>query len=159
MTRTQELREDVTRWLESAPAVQSILGDAYGNVYGAGYGSEPVGVVPAARASESDASPLLAVAASINTTSRQNDLRTVEIQVRVATSGTYKWVDDTDGAVDVLYDLHDAVGDVLTTNQDGWTALGVQADDEIAPNDSVKRYLGATSFAFERTERHPMHVG
>lgn len=147
MTRKQELREDVTRWLESDPTIQSILGD------------DPDSVVPAARAAESDASPLLAVAVSTTSTGRQNTQRSVELQVRVATSGTYKWVEETDGGVDELHRLDDAVADVLTTHQDGWSALGVQVDDEIAPNDTVKRFLGATSFAFERTETHPMYVG
>lgn len=144
MTRTQELREDVTRWLESDDGVQTRLGSD-----GA--------IVPAARAGGDDSSPQLAVAAAVSSTGRQNDQRSVELQVRVATSATYQWVDETAGGLDELYRLHDAVGDVLTTHRDGWSALGVQADDEIAPNDTVNRFLGATSFAFERTETHPVY--
>ena len=144
MTRTQELREAIVGWLEGSTAVQEYLG-ADGSI------------VPAAVARDDGSSPQIAFAVSLLSVSRQNDQRTVELRARVVTSGTYEWVARTDGAIDELGRLHDAVGDTLTTSRDGWTANGVRTDEEIAPNDAVNRYLGATSYSFERTETHPYY--
>ena len=139
MTSTQELREDITRWLENSQAVQNRLGSD---------GS----IVPVARAADDSASPQVAVGASLNSVERQNTRSAVSLEARVVVSGTFDWAAATTGAVDELTRLQDAVVDELTQHRDGWQAGGVTDSAELSPNDTVSRYLGATSFAFERTE-------
>lgn len=139
--RSAELLADARQWLLEDDQVADLVG-ADGAV-------EPVQI-----ARESEADPRLSIGVSTASSERDNRLEEKQLEVRAIVDATPAFVKDAeaDGSLLELMQLKDRVGDVLTTSRDGWGAEGVITDEEIAYTENVNRYLGVTSFAYERTD-------
>ena len=140
--RTAKVRRDVMGWLTDDSDVSNLLGS-------------DGDIVPVSAAREDDSNPQLAVGVSLESTSRNNTAEAETYTVRIATSGTFEWVKTGSARLDTLEQLRDEVVTVLTTQRADWLDPSVEADDEILPDASVNRYLGATQFSAGRTDRHP----
>ena len=104
-------------------------------------------------ADRDDLDPRVTVGASVDSTTPHNAREHAEATVRVAVDGTKDYVLAAAGDPDtprLKSILADAV-DELTAHRDGLTATGVQADEDIAFNEELNRYLGAVELGIEQT--------
>ena len=106
-------------------------------------------VIPVAIAQQSDGlDPRVSVGASLDSTEPDNFKENATATVRVVVDGTQSYV-DTNGTLG-LSRLQGDVVDVLTEHTTDWYAAGLTAEEEIAWNDNVNRFLGVSQFSFER---------
>jgi len=106
-------------------------------------------VIPVAIAQQSDdLDPRVSVGASLDSTSPNNRRENASATVRVVVDGTNEYV-ASEGTLSLSRIQSDVV-DALTEHSAGFYAAGLTAEEEIAWNDAVNRYLGASRFAVER---------
>ena len=106
-------------------------------------------IIPVAIAQQSDdLDPRVSVGASLDSTSPNNKLEDASGTVRVIVDGTDDYV-ASEGTLGLSRIQSDVV-DALTEHSAAFYAAGLTAEEEIAWNDAVNRYLGATRFGFER---------
>ena len=106
-------------------------------------------VIPVAIAQQSDdLDPRVSVGASLDSTSPNNKMEDASGTVRVIVDGTDEYV-ASEGTLGLSRIQSDVV-DALTEHSAEFYATGLTAEEEIAWNDAVNRYLGASRFGFER---------
>lgn len=138
MTRAGTLQADIIGRLESALSIST------DNVI-------PVQIVQ----QSDDLDPRVAVGASLDSTDRNGIRQPVAGTGRVIVDGTQSYAKEN--GVLSLTQLQGSVIDELTAHSENWRATGLSDETEVAWDDDLNRYLGATQFSFERIDPHPQY--
>lgn len=111
-------------------------------------------IIPAAIAQQNDdLDPRVSVAASLDSSSRDNLSESTTGTVRVITDGTKDYVEEN-GTL-ALSRIQSDVIDELTENRSGWQAEGLNTEEDISWSDAVNRYLGVIEVEVADEDLHP----
>ena len=119
------------------------------------FGADGV-IAPANRASDAledtGAGLILAVGVSRASASRENTAEETTFDVRVIAGGTFSYVDGPGSDEDILA-IKSRAATVLTEQREGFRVEGINADEEIVPNDEINVHHG--EFQAQWTVRRP----